>query len=124
MTTPSPQPQPSPEDRQRAQLHPNLRHLPIGRRAEARVDFRAWSTFPYDLDAPPRIRVLDEPTLPERPRLGEVGGGECRSCAIEDAGQIWTDELWRLHALPEPSASPVVVLLEPRVQCDSGAGPS
>jgi hypothetical protein len=32
--------------------------------------------------------------------------------------QIWTDELWRLHALPEPSASPVVVLLEPRVHCD------
>jgi diadenosine tetraphosphate (Ap4A) HIT family hydrolase len=116
MSTPSPQ-EPS-EDRQQARLHPNLRHLPVGHRVDARIDFRTWATFPYELDTPPRIRVLDEPTLPEPPRHGEAGGEECRNCAVEDADQIWTDELWRLRALPEPSASPVVLLLEPRAHCD------
>ena len=116
MTTTSPE-QP-PADEPPAPLHPNLRHLPVGRRIEARVDFGGWATFPYEFDTPPRIRVLDEPTLPEPPRLGEPGGGECPSCATEDADQLWTDELWRLHPLREPSASPVVLLLEPRVHCD------
>jgi hypothetical protein len=119
MTTTPPGHEPGAAASEAVSLHPNLRHLPIGRQVEARVDFGGWTTFPYEFgDAPPRIRVLDEPTLPEPPRHGEPGGRECPSCAAEDADQLWTDELWRLHPLHEPSASPVVLLLEPRVHCD------
>jgi diadenosine tetraphosphate (Ap4A) HIT family hydrolase len=99
-------------------LHPNLRHLPVGRKTEARVDFRANSTFPFELDAPPLIRALDEPVLPEPPRHGEEGGEPCRACATPDEQYVWTDNVWRLRALNEPSASPAVVMLEPRAHCD------
>lgn len=114
----------APEEPPRPRLHPNLRHLPIGRRVEARVDFRANGTFPYELDAPPRIKVLDEPVLPEPPRQGEEGGWPCRACATPDEQYIWTDNRWRLRALPEPSASPALVILEPRTHCDLADLPS
>lgn len=119
MTTPAAQPGEPAEPAEPAEaLHPNLHHLPFGRRVEPRFDFGTWSTFPYEFDAPLRLRVLDQPVLPEPPRMGEPGGEDCRACATEDSAQIWTDELWRLHALAEPSASPAVVILEPRVHCD------
>ncbi len=115
MTTESEQPA-----EQTGRVHPNLQHLPFGRRVEPRYDFGAWSTFPYEFDCPQHIKVLNEPVLPEPPRKGEPGGPECTACSMGDDAQLWTDELWRLHALAEPSASPAVVVLEPRAHCDLG----
>ncbi len=70
-----------------------------------------WETFPFDGEMTPR--ALQPPVEREQPRYGE-GGVDCRRCLASDDEYIWTTERWRLHALPEPTGLPVVVLLEPR----------
>jgi diadenosine tetraphosphate (Ap4A) HIT family hydrolase len=68
-----------------------------------------WETFPFDGEMRPRalLAPADEPALE-----GE-GGVACRACTKPDDECLWTDERWRLSALP-PSGLPVILILEPR----------
>jgi len=75
-----------------------------------------WDTFPFGGDL--HIRPLERPVLPEPPRHGEQGAESCDECARPDESYLWTDEHWRLTALPEPSGLPAVVMLMPRVHHD------
>ncbi len=70
-----------------------------------------WETFPFEGEMRPR--ALQPPVDSEPARFGS-GGVDCRSCAAPDENYVWTDDTWRLLALPRPSGLPVVVLLEPR----------
>jgi len=74
-----------------------------------------WDTFPFEGDL--RVRRLLPPEPAEPPRMGE-GGIRCFRCDAGDDRYVWTDDTWRLAALPEPSGMPVIVLLEPRVHVD------
>ena len=67
--------------------------------------------------------MLAQPTAEEPPRKGEAGPEECWNCGRADEDYLWTDEHWRLTALGEASASPAVVLLEPRAHVDLDALP-
>ena len=70
-----------------------------------------WETFPFDGELRPR--ALQPPVAREEPRRG-AGGVGCRSCAAPDDDFLWTDDVWRLRSLREPTGLPVVLLLEPR----------
>jgi predicted acetyltransferase/diadenosine tetraphosphate (Ap4A) HIT family hydrolase len=98
----------------RAAISPYHEALPIGRRFEAATDFREWDVFPYESEAPLAVRILQEPVLPEPPRMGEQGPEQCRPCQTPDERYLWTDEHWRLGSGRVPSGAPAVVLLEPR----------
>lgn len=69
-----------------------------------------WDTFPFAGDMRPR--PLEPPTEIDRPRLG-AGGVDCSRCAATDDRFLWTDEHWRVFALP-PSGLPLVAMLESR----------
>jgi diadenosine tetraphosphate (Ap4A) HIT family hydrolase len=101
--------------------HPrHLAHMPVGWSMYSRLDITAWSTFPYLIESKPRLRLrlLEEPVVPEPPRAGEDGPEGCPSCAKADSAYIWTDETWRLAANPKPTAGATHLFLEPRVHCD------
>ncbi len=85
--------------------HAALRTPPVGE----------WETWPFDGELRPS--ALAPPVERETPRHGEDGVG-CRRCAAADDEYVWTNEHWRLGALPEPSGLPIVVLLETREHCD------
>jgi diadenosine tetraphosphate (Ap4A) HIT family hydrolase len=70
-----------------------------------------WDTWPFEGGVRPK--ALEPPAASEAPRQGE-GGVDCRACAEGDDEYVWTNERWRLYALPEPTGLPIVVLLEPR----------
>ncbi|MFH8925809.1 HIT family protein [Streptomyces pristinaespiralis] len=94
-----------------------VRRLPIGERIPFPSDgIPFWEVFPYEGDL--RIKVLDEPTLPEPARHGEAGASECAACGSPDSDFLWTDDHWRLSADPEPGALPATVLLQPRGHYD------
>ena len=91
--------------------------LPIGERIpfpDGGIPF--WEVFPFEGDL--RIKVLEEPTLPEPPRNGENGPEGCGGCSRPDSDFLWTDEYWRLSGLSEPAALPAMVLLQPRGHYD------
>lgn len=69
-----------------------------------------WDTFPFAGDMRPR--PIEPPTEIDRPRLG-AGGVDCSRCAATDDRFLWTDEHWRVFALP-PSGLPLVAMLESR----------
>ncbi len=69
-----------------------------------------WETFPFEGDLRPR--PLQPPAVDEIARHGS-GGVDCQRCTASDEEFLWTNERWRLHALP-PNGLPVVALLEPR----------
>jgi diadenosine tetraphosphate (Ap4A) HIT family hydrolase len=69
-----------------------------------------WETFPFDGEMRPRTLAPPEPT--ERPRHGE-GAVDCGRCTVSDDQFLWTNERWRVHALP-PSGLPLMAMLEPR----------
>jgi diadenosine tetraphosphate (Ap4A) HIT family hydrolase len=73
-----------------------------------------WDSWPFIGDVTPK--PLREPE-PEPDRDGE-GARPCTACATSDEGYIWTDEHWRLKAMP-PSGLPIVLILEPREHFDS-----
>jgi diadenosine tetraphosphate (Ap4A) HIT family hydrolase len=75
-----------------------------------------WDSWPFD--GPVQPRALREPG-PELVRDGE-GGVDCSACAKPDADYLWTDDRWRLLALP-PSGLPLVLVLEPREHYDAPA---
>ncbi|GGV14999.1 hypothetical protein GCM10010495_31320 [Kitasatospora herbaricolor] len=90
-----------------------LDRLPIGRRPQLRTDgVQAWDIFPFEGEL--RVKVLDEPVLPEPPRQGEAGAEECDQCARPDSDFLWTDEHWRLSGTDRPAGLPAMVLLQPR----------
>lgn len=94
-----------------------VKRLPIGERIPFPADgIPFWEVFPYEGDL--RIKVLDEPTLPEPPRFGESGPEGCKACARADTDFLWTDEHWRLSVSDEPAALPATVLLQPRGHYD------
>jgi diadenosine tetraphosphate (Ap4A) HIT family hydrolase len=73
-----------------------------------------WDTWPFEGEL--RLKALAAPQ-PERVRDGE-GGVDCSACAKPDAEYVWTDDTWRLMALP-PTGLPVVMILEPRAHYDA-----
>lgn len=72
-----------------------------------------WEIFPFELDGL-RVVPLEEPRLPEAPRVGE-DPADCRACRAEQP-PVWSDDHWRL-SLMEPSGV-LVLLLQPRQHFD------
>ena len=69
-----------------------------------------WESWPFEGELRPR--PLARPEAEERPRHG-AGAVDCRRCTASDDEFLWTNERWRVHALP-PSGLPLVAMLEPR----------
>jgi hypothetical protein len=78
-------------------------------------DVASWDIFPFEGDF--KVKVLDEPELPEPSRTGE-GGRPCGSCDSGLASAVWADERWKITA-PEPGPIPMV-FLSPRKHVDMG----
>jgi hypothetical protein len=78
-------------------------------------DMADWDIFPFEGEL--RVKQLDEITLPEPARVGELGSDDCHSCQRDDEGFLWTSAHWRLKAT-EPAGLPATVLLEPRAHYD------
>ena len=76
----------------------------------------AWEIFPFESDGL-RVVPLKKPELPEPSRRGE-NGSPCDSCASVGRGEIWQDHRWRLITFSEPSGSPLVMMLLPKVHVD------
>src|ERR1700755_1337792 len=72
-----------------------------------------WDSWPFAGGVVPKTLRAPEP---EPPRDGE-GDRPCTACGKPDAEYIWTDERWRLMALP-PSGLPFVPIPEPREHVD------
>jgi diadenosine tetraphosphate (Ap4A) HIT family hydrolase len=88
-----------------ARAHAALRMPPLG----------DWESFPFAGDI--TLRTLAPPVVAETPRGGQ-GGIDCDGCSRPDGDYFWTDDTWRLFALP-PSGMPIVVILEPREHLDA-----
>jgi len=67
--------------------------------------------FPFDGDV--RVVPLDEPVVPEPPRNGEPGGGDCFRCAEPDRHVIWRDEHWNVRAGGDRLGIPLIAGLSP-----------
>jgi hypothetical protein len=76
-----------------------------------------WPIFPFEGDL--RVKEPLPRMTTDIAREGE-GGRECGICARPDADYVWTDDRWRLTALSQRTALPVVVLLETRDHLDLG----
>ncbi|HEV2782462.1 MAG TPA: hypothetical protein VGX25_23970 [Actinophytocola sp.] len=85
--------------------------LPYGQRLSAEPVL-GGPFFPFDGDV--RVRPLDEPVVPEPPRIGAPGGAPCNLCAEPDTHLIWRDETWLLHAGFQPIGLPMLALLSTR----------
>lgn len=72
-----------------------------------------WDSWPFEGGVTPKQLRVPEP---EPDRHGE-GDRACGACGKGDDEYIWTDEHWRLMALP-PSGLPLVLILEPRIHVD------
>jgi diadenosine tetraphosphate (Ap4A) HIT family hydrolase len=72
-----------------------------------------WDSWPFAGSVIPKTLRAPEP---EPDRDGE-GTRPCSACATSDDDYIWTDEHWRLKAMP-PSGLPIVLILEPREHVD------
>ncbi len=57
---------------------------------------------------------LADPVIPEPPRNGEPGGGECFRCADPNGHVIWRDDHWDIRAGFEPIGLPMMAGLAPR----------
>ena len=77
-------------------------------------DMAGWDIFPFEGDI--RVRLVDDPVVPEPPRGGE-DGGPCFACDDGASRAIWADERWML--LPQKQTPFPIVLLEPREHLDS-----
>lgn len=75
-----------------------------------------WDSWPFTGAIAPK--VLREPGT-EIVRDGE-NGVDCTACGKPDGDYFWTDDTWRLLAMP-PNGLPVVIVLEPRVHVDGPA---
>jgi diadenosine tetraphosphate (Ap4A) HIT family hydrolase len=72
-----------------------------------------WDSWPFAGGVTPKTLRAPEA---EPDRDGE-GARPCTACGKGDDAYIWTDERWRLQAMP-PSGLPTVLILEPRVHVD------
>ncbi|MFJ6935134.1 HIT family protein [Streptomyces sp. NPDC101132] len=96
-----------------------VKRLPLGERIpmpEGGIPF--WEVFPYEGDL--RIKVLDEPVLPEPPREGEEDR-PCKVCPSADGaydGILWSDEHWWVRGFADPEGLPAMVMLLPRAHFD------
>jgi diadenosine tetraphosphate (Ap4A) HIT family hydrolase len=79
---------------------------PDGRPALPKVT--GWPILPFDSEGL-RVRVLEDPVLPEPARNGEDGTG-CWACDEPDTGFIWSDDRWRVGMSPEPVSIPLLTL--------------
>lgn len=76
-----------------------------------------WDVFPWEVvDGQLATKPL-APPAPEQPREGE-GGVDCRLCATDLPGVVWTNDRWRLKHLRERSGLPLVLSLEPVAHLD------
>jgi len=62
--------------------------------------------FPFEGDL--QVVPLADPVIPEPPRNGEPGGGDCFRCANPDRDVIWRDEHWEVRAGFQPMGLPMV----------------
>lgn len=87
--------------------------LPIGNVAD-------WDVFPFERDGL-RTRPLLPPVDQEPPRFGESGTpcGACGGSTPKSDGlaRVWQDERWHI-VMPEPSGSPLILLLQPHRHFD------
>jgi diadenosine tetraphosphate (Ap4A) HIT family hydrolase len=98
------------------ELTPYLRRLPIGERLPL-GDLATDRLFPFESDT--TVKPLEEPVVPEPPRLGEPGGGPCPNCGQLDQWAIWENERWIVRTLTgEPHGLPAVVMLISRAHVD------
>lgn len=102
-------------------LHPrNARLMERIRAVEAEhgrlpmPDMAGWDIFPFEGDI--RVRLVDDPVVPEPPRHGE-DGGPCGACTDGLSRAIWADDRWML--LPQRETPFPIVMLEPRAHLDS-----
>jgi hypothetical protein len=79
-------------------------------------DVESWDTWPFEGPVTPRALA---PPGPERERAGE-DPATCRACTAPDDEYAWTDDRWRLLALP-PGGLPLILVLEPREHFDGPA---
>ncbi len=87
--------------------------LPVGEVAD-------WDVFPFERDGL-RVKRLEPPLDVEPPRYGEAGR-PCGACGgstprTDGMARVWQDEHWHL-VVPEPSGSPLVLLLQPHAHLD------
>jgi diadenosine tetraphosphate (Ap4A) HIT family hydrolase len=92
-----------------------VRRLPIGERLPISEVIND-DLFPFEGDI--LVRPLTEPILPEPPRNGEAGGGECHACRGTAEGLIWEDERWWAFMAEEPSGLPAIAVLMPKTHED------
>lgn len=85
--------------------------LPYGQRVSAEP-LLGGDFFPFEGDL--QVVPLDVPAIPEPPRNGEPGGGDCFRCANPDQHVIWRDELWDVRTGFEPIGLPMMAGLAPR----------
>jgi diadenosine tetraphosphate (Ap4A) HIT family hydrolase len=93
-----------------SELSPYHARLPYGERVSAEP-LLGGRFFPFEGDI--RVRPLDEPVVPEPPRVGAPGGKPCDICAEPDDKIVWRNDQWRLYAGLEPTGLPMLALLTP-----------
>jgi diadenosine tetraphosphate (Ap4A) HIT family hydrolase len=75
-----------------------------------------WDSWPFvGAIRPKELRAPGEEIV----RDGEGGVG-CTACGKPDDDYFWTDDVWRLLAMP-PGGLPLVIVMEPRVHVDNPA---
>ena len=94
-----------------SELSPYHSRLPYGHRLSAEP-LLGGPFFPFEGDV--QVVPLAEPVVPEPPRNGEPGGGECFRCANPDGSVIWRDEHWDVRTGFEPIGLPFMAGLAPR----------
>jgi len=87
------------------------RRLPYGERVSAE-SMLGEPFFPFEGDV--QVVRLADPLIPEPPRNGEPGGGDCYRCANPDADVIWRDDRWDVRTGFEPIGLPMMAGLAPR----------
>jgi diadenosine tetraphosphate (Ap4A) HIT family hydrolase len=75
-------------------------------------------TMPYCEPLVPR--APGDRVIPEPPRRGEPGGEPCAICGGATTSELWSDELWTLHA-PVGGSLPGSVWVASRAHFDSFA---
>jgi hypothetical protein len=67
--------------------------------------------FPFEGDV--SVVPLEEPIVPEPPRVGEPGGDSCRRCEKPAEYAIWRDDRWVVRTGFQRMGLPMVAALEP-----------
>jgi hypothetical protein len=86
------------------------RRLPYGERMSPEP-MVGQQFFPFDGEF--QVVPLDEPVLPEPPRVGEPGGKPCMTCEDPEWSAIWGDDQWILKGGLQNGLQ-MVALLVPR----------